>query len=537
MAAAQESGRVRTGSSLPGAWRFSRDLRRYLREPMGHEEALALLARQRQTREQRFLDTLRAGVYENPHSPYLSLLELAGAAFDDVAALVTREGVEAALGRLFEAGVYVTLDEFKGLRPIRRPGFELVVAAADFDNPLVTGALQATGGGTRSRGRRLVFDLDHITDDVPNHVLLVDAFDVARAPMVLWRPAPPGAAGLRRALIHAKAGGTTAAWLSQSVVPGWFTLPSQRLVSEVVARGSAGLPVAIPRPRDLPLDRAVDVAGRLARLRGQGRPAHLQTSVSSAVRVVAAAGDAGIDLTGTFIGVGGEPLTDARARLFEAAGCRYSSFYSMTDCGQIGVGCADRRAPDDVHLNDGKVAVIQPVPAPEAGAGPAPAALYCTTLLPTSPKLLLNMETGDSGVIEARECGCLSGAAGLRRHLRKVRSYEKLTTEGMHFAGEILLSLVEDALPARFGGSPTDYQFVEDRRGALSKVHVVVSPRVAPVRDADVVACVLDRLSAGSAGNRMMSAYVEQAGALTVERREPYATPTAKIGALHVLED
>jgi hypothetical protein len=530
------SAAASTRSALPGAWRFVRRLRPYLAEPLGRDTALELLARQRAAREDSFLETLRRGVWGNPRSPYLALLDRAGATFEDVAALVRRDGLEPALGRLFDAGVYVTLDEFKGLRPIRRSGFERPVTAADFDNPLVTDTLQATGGGTRSRGRRLVFDLDHITDDVPSHALLIGAFDVARAPMVLWRPAPPGAAGIRRALIHAKAGGTIAAWLSQSRVPGWLTLPSQRLVSEAVAWGSAGLRVAIPRPRYLSLDRAVDVARCLVSLRDANRPAHLQTSVSSAVRVVLAAADAGLDLSGTFVGVGGEPLTDARARLFEAAGCRYSSFYSMTDCGQIGIGCADRRAPDDVHLNDGKVAVIQPRRQQETGSDPVPGALYCTTLLGSSPKLLLNMETGDRGVLETRDCGCLSGAMGLRRHLRHVRSYEKLTTEGMHFAGDVLLDLVEEGLPGRFGGAPTDYQFVEDRRGHLSKIQIVVSPRVGFVQDEHVVAFVLGRLSAGSAGNRMMSAYVGQARALTVERRDPYATPTAKIAALHVID-
>jgi len=92
-------------------------------------------------------------------------------------------------------------------------------------------------------------------------------------------------------------------------------------------------------------------------------------------------------------------------------------------------------------------------------------------------------------------------------------------------------------LPERFGGAPTDYQFVEDRRGALARIRIVISPRVGSVDAGEVVRCVLERLGRGPAGNRMMADYVGQAGAVDVERREPHATAAAKIAALHVIED
>ena len=50
----------------------------------------------------------------------------------------------------------------------------------------------------------------------------------------------------------------------------------------------------------------------------------------------------------------------------------------------------------------------------------------------------------------------------------------------MNFLGADLIRLIEEVLPARFGGAPTDYQFVEreDARG-LPKVDLRVSPRIA----------------------------------------------------------
>ena len=522
-------------AAAPGAWRFVRGLRRYLSEPMSRDEALALLARQCATRDDRFLDTLRRGVFADDRSPYRRLCERAGVTFGDVEAIVRRDGVEAALERLFDADVYVTLDEFKGLRPITRRGFELAVSASDFDNPLVAGMIEARGGGSRSLGRRLTFDFDHLTDDVPAHVLLTDAFGASAMPLVLWRPAPPGVAGLRRAIVHAKAGGRIDAWFTQSPLPRALGELPQRLITESLSIGSRGLAARIPRPQYVPIDRGLVVARHLGALCAAGEPAHLQTSVSAAVRVVLAAREAGIDISGTFVGVGGEPLTEQRARLIEDAGCRVSTLYSMTDCGQIGVGCADRRTADDVHLLDGKIAIVQRDHRPGEEGRSVTGAVYCTTLLSSSPKLLLNMETGDSAVLEARGCRCPSGSAGLRRHLSDIRSYEKLTTEGMHFAGERLLALVERDLPGRFGGAPTDYQLVEDRRGALSKIRVVVSPRVSLADEAGLVAFVLDRLSEGPSGG-MMAAYVSRAGSLVVERREPFATTHAKIPPLHVID-
>lgn len=48
------------------------------------------------------------------------LLTWAGVEWGDVEAMVTKDGVESTLDSLCRAGVYVTIEEFKGKRPIRR---------------------------------------------------------------------------------------------------------------------------------------------------------------------------------------------------------------------------------------------------------------------------------------------------------------------------------------------------------------------------------------------------------------------------------
>jgi hypothetical protein len=147
---------------------------------------------------------------------------------------------------------------------------------------------------------------------------------------------------------------------------------------------------------------------------------------------------------------------------------------------------------------------------------------------------MLNVETDDHAVVEDRACGCLIGEVGFSRHLRRIRSWEKLTSEGMTFAGRDVIRLLEETLPRRFGGAPTDYQFVEETEGALPAVVIVVSPRVGPVDESQVVGTVVAALGEDGIAPEQMSSIWRDGGTLRVVRREPYATPGAKILSVHV---
>ena len=75
--------------------------------------------------------------------------------------------------------------------------------------------------------------------------------------------------------------------------------------------------------------------------------------------------------------------------------------------------------------------------------------------------ILLNVETDDYGVLESRPCGCRMGDLGLTTHVTQVRSFRKLTGEGMTLVGNDMIRILEEVLPTRFGGSPLDYQLAE----------------------------------------------------------------------------
>ena len=167
--------------------------------------------------------------------------------------------------------------------------------------------------------------------------------------------------------------------------------------------------------------------------------------------------------------LGGEPYTDAKAAVIKQTGSRAVCHYAMVEAGLIGLGCPARAHVDDVHLVTDKIATIEHDK--QVGrTGVTVKALFHTTLLAASPKLMINVESGDYAVRSEHECTCGALPAGFKSHLHTIRSYEKLTSEGMNFLGTDLLALVEQVLPAQFGGCSTDYQFIEQERNGLPTV-------------------------------------------------------------------
>jgi hypothetical protein len=286
----------------------------------------------------------------------------------------------------------------------------------------------------------------------------------------------------------------------------------------------------------VPVGEAEHVARWLAAKKAEGRPAYLSTAASSGVRACLAALDRGLDIEGTFFRLGGEPFTAAKAGVIERAGCRAVGNYTLTEAGRVGIACAAPVALDDYHVATDKLAVIRR-DRPVGRDGSSVGAFLLTTLVPSCPKLMINVDTGDYGTLVERDCGCPLGALGLRVHAVSVRSYDKLTSEGMTFTGLDLGEVVDEVLPRRFGGNPTDYQLVEEEVGGLPKVSVVASPRVGPLDEAAVAAAVLQSLRDGERVHAMMADVWRTAETLRVVRREPHETAAGKVLPLHVVEE
>jgi hypothetical protein len=514
--------------------RYAYGLRAFLRTPLSADEARRQVEERLRQREESFLGVVEAGVFAQPTSPYRPLLEAAGVEFGDVARMVRLEGLEAALGRLYDAGVYVTLEEYKGRRPIERLGLSLSVGPEDFLNPLraPTFILHDVGSSGVRRGGPL--DLVHVTTMAAYQALVFETFDLSRRPYALWFPLPPGRAGLIDALRVSKLGKQIERWFSQTPLEATRETIKPFLLTRttIAVSRSAGRP--LPRPEHVSLADAGRVARWLAEKVHEGVPAQLSTYPSSAARACAAAGDAGLDLSGTTFRVGGEPYTRAKADALERTGSHAISYYGAVETGSIGVACREAGELDDVHLLTDKLGIIQRE-RDVAGGAARVGALVFTTLLATSPRLLLNMESDDYGVVSDRECGCPLGRLGLTRHLHGIRSYDKLTSGGMTFVGSDVMALLDHALPARFGGAPTDYQLVEEEEAGVPRVSIVVSPRVGELDESALITTVLDALASGPAYKQMMASVWQSGDTLKVVRREPHATAHAKILPLHLL--
>ena len=514
--------------------RFCAGLPGFFRRPLDAATCRQRIADGIAARERNFLAMLEHGVYGRPSSPYRALLSQAGAELADVARLVDEDGVEGALERLRRKGVYVTLEEFKRRRPITRPGLELPLDESAFDNPLVGQArVTLRSEGSRGRQRHAMVDLDHLEHEAVYMQLVLEAFQLQGRPICFWRPVPPGAAGLKNALGYAKLGIPVERWFSQNALQARPRVWRDFLIGSASILAAKAWSPGMPWPRHVPVSDAIEVARWLEQKARAGRPALVETTASSAVRVCSAAVAAGLDIRETFFRLGGEPYTASKAAAVAAAGCRAIAHYSMNEVARAGVACAAPSSLDDVHLVTDKLAVIQHQR--EIG-GTQVGSLLLTTLLPSSPKLMLNVECDDHGVLERRRCGCPVGDVGFELHLHTIRSFEKLTSEGMNFLRDDILEVVEHVLPSRFGGSATDYQLVEQEVDGLPKVSILVSPRIGALDDAEVIRAVLDALGSGPGFRGMMAGIWSEGETLRVERREPYATSSAKIPSLHVLD-
>ena len=183
---------------------------------MGAEQAEARLRDALANRELNFLRVMEHGVYGHAPSPYLALLRLAGIEFADLQALVNRSGLEDALGTLYDAGVHLTIDEFKGRRPIERPGLHIPASPRAFDNPLSTLHYQGKSSGSRGPRTRVNIDLAMLEHEAAYVHQYLDAFDLWSRPYAVWRPVPPVVTALKWQLRLEKLGKPLDRWFSQT---------------------------------------------------------------------------------------------------------------------------------------------------------------------------------------------------------------------------------------------------------------------------------------------------------------------------------
>jgi hypothetical protein len=504
----------------------------FLRHPISVEEARLTVRYRLDRREADFLALALRAIYQHAPSPYRQLLHLAGCEYGDLERLVRQEGVEATLRILYRHGVYLTVDELKGRRPLVRGGATVAVDPDRLRNPLSGFHVRARTSGSRGGGTFVAVDLASIRDIAANECLTLDARGGIGWVHAHW--SVPGGSAIIQVLRFSGFGARPIHWFSQvdPASPGLHF--RYRWSTRALRLGGILAGAPLPAPQYVPLDNPLPIARWMAAVLSAGGTPHLFTFPSSAVRLCRAATDGGVDIRGAQFTLGSEPTTEARAAVVRQAGGEPMARYATVECGLIGSACPAPDAPDDVHLFHDLHGLIQAGPDGETTGLPS-CALLISSLRATAPLILLNVSLGDQAVVAQRACGCSLEQLGWTTHLHTIRSFEKLTAGGMTFLDTDVIRVLEEVLPAQFGGAPTDYQLLEEEGDeGQPRVRLIVHPAVGPLDSQAVAAVFLNAIGAGSGAERVMGLLWRNAGLLQVERRPPVVGASGKIQHLHV---
>ena len=518
-----ESARRRVleaGEDLAMVYRLGRDVPTFLKRPLTLDAARGQTVLELRQREARFLRIAERAIYAEPNSPYRWLLNQAGCEPGDLRTLVHDEGLEGALRRLADAGVYITFDELKGRREIVRGSGRLAVTDRDFDNPLCRPHFPAPTGGSRGQPTRVRRSLGGMLDMAVTNALAHDAYGIRNPRVIVWiGPSPVWA------FIYHKLRRPIGAWFYPIAPAPRFARVGfgyVRLLARLAGQ-------RVPPLQHCSLEEPERIVRWIAAHHHDDRPLIVNTMVSSAVRIAVAANRLGQSLAGVTFHARSEPTTEARRRLIDQTGARVLPDYAATEMSGMAYGCPQATTSDDLHLAVNRFAVIDRERAVFEN-GPTVRALLMTALTPNNPKVILNTEPGESARIEERECGCAMGAIGLRTHLSDIRSFEKLSSEGSTFARGNVLQILETTLPERFGGTALDYQLAEEEGAAGATLLVLrVHPALGPLDEGSLRATLLTELGRDSLADSYQAALIRRAEGLVVRRLAPLTTRGGKV--------
>ena len=521
-------------ADLTAAGRFARELPVFLRQRISPAPAKALLDERLARRADDFLALVDAAVFGRPDNPYRRLLAQAGCERGDLERLVRRDGLEPALQALARQGVYLTVDEMKGRRPVVRGSLTLDVSPESLRNPFATPHfVHYRSGSSDGLPRRAPAPVDfaHLRDRLVNHCLTLHARGGIGWQHAYWDV--PGSMVMTYLLENRAFDRAAVRWFTQVDLAATGLHPRYRWSARLMRAECALFGVRLPRPQYAPLDEPTPILAWLDRTLRDRQTPHLKTYASSAVLLSQAAEAAGLDLTGVQFTVSGEPVTPARLAAIRRSGATAVQRAGSSDLGPLGYGCLTSATAGDLHHFRDMHAVIQPG-VDDCPAGLRPRTLLFTALRAVSRSVFLNVSIGDQAEVVDTDCGCPLFGLGWRTRLRGLRSDEKLTTGGMSFLDVDAVQALEEALPSRFGGGPTDYQLVESEgEDGEPSVRLLVHPRLGALDEAAVADVFLDVIGAGSGVERVMALQWRQGRSLTVERRAPFVTAVGKIQHLH----
>ena len=194
-------------------------------------------------------------------------------------------------------------------------------------------------------GTTVSVDVRHFRDRAVNACLTLDGRGGAGWCHALW--VVPGGAAIVVLLQYAALGVPPVG----VVLPGRSREPGARSALRMdgsdAPLGGGVVGMRLPPPAWAPLERPQAVAAWLRRVLDAGETPHLLTFPSSAVALCRAAQEGGLDLAGTRMSIGGEPITPARLAAIRAGGVDAAPHYGSMEVGRIGEGCLAPAASDE----------------------------------------------------------------------------------------------------------------------------------------------------------------------------------------------
>ena len=425
--------------------------------------------------------------------------------------------------------MYLTHAETKGTVPVVRQGREITNSPAACNNPGADRGMTGGSSGSRSAGSVSETGTAWRVYREAYEALLRREFDFARYSEVSLMPILPASWGISYAATACRLGGRVERWFTSGGTmrqAGHYRAVTRLLVAEGRLLG-----VRMPWPEYLQPGDFEPVVVHLAECAKRGRFALVRGTVSAITRICCAARERGQDIAGTVFLAGGEALTEARRELIESLGCRVYARYIANEAGPIGAGCHHMTRGNTVHFfRDSTAVIVHRRRAPLADVNVD--SLMYTTLNPLSGRVFINVEIEDAGRLLPVTCDCTFARAGFTTAITDIQSFGKLTGFGMTLVGTQLLPILEVRLPARFGGSPADFQLVESMGARQMELKLHVHPRLG-CEAAAVRTYFLDEVR-GVYGGALTRRSWEHAQNFEVVNAPPLATRTGKILSLHL---
>ena len=160
--------------------------------------------------------------------------------------------------------------------------------------------------------------------------------------------------------------------------------------------------------------------------------------------------------------------------------------------------------------------------------------LYATSLLPLAPRIFINAEIGDTGVIEKATCDCSFSKLGFDLQVRDVAAISMVTAQGVTIEITELVPLLEEKLPARFGGYSGDYQLCEAEAGSQTEIVLRIRPGVSTAPPNDILKHFLDEVKRVYGGSLSVASWLHSEG-IRAEVVPPVLAATGKFRAVRLL--